>query len=341
MSKSTLGKEKKLPKTMVYTGNSDLDTRIAHYRYSKSSFEQLDHVNEPSDEHSDLIVVEGFKNKDEVIKLASTFQVNEFYVEDIFNVTQRNKIEVSDDQAFIVLKYALIVQDTLQFRRIYFILKKGLILVFTDYENHYVNTLLERVKNNIAMFTSYDESYIVYAIFDMIIDEQLEMTRVLKIELEDLESNIMSPSKTMSKDLFNLHKQFVQLRNNVSSLSENVSLNKVRQSEFFHDNLHPFISDLDDHISNLRERLSTNIEVCNSLINMYSTLISNKTNDVMKTLTIISVIFIPLSFVAGVFGMNFVNFNLLQNPNGLVIFGVFSVLIVIGMLMWFKYRKWL
>ena len=149
-----IGKAKNLPKSMIYTGISDLDTRIAHYRYTKSSFEQLENVKEPSLDHSDMIVIEGFKNKDEVIKLSSSFQVNEFYVEDIFNVTQRNKIEVSGDQTFIVLKYAIQEEDDLKFRRIYFILKKGLVLLFTDYENHYVNTLLERVKNKTAMFTS-------------------------------------------------------------------------------------------------------------------------------------------------------------------------------------------
>lgn len=334
-------KAKKLPKTMIYTGNSNLDTKIAHYRYTKTSFEQMESVIEPSDDYNDMVVVEGFQDKERILELSKKFKVNEFFVEDIFNVTQRNKYELIDDQIFIVLKYAFIENDNIDFRRIYFILKKGLVILFSDYENTYVNLLLERISKKIAMFTSYDESYIVYTIYDMIIDEQIEMTRLYKLELEDMESMIMQSNSSLSNDLFSLHKQFVKLRNNVNSLSENVSIREIIKSDFFHQNLLPFASDLEDHMFNLKEKLATNIDVCNSLITLYSTQISNRTNDVMKTLTIISVIFIPLSFITGIFGMNFVKFDLLQNQYGLIFFGLISISIVVGMLLWFKLRKWI
>ena len=288
-----------------------------------------------------MIVIEGFQNKEKILSLAKRFGIDDFFVEDIFNVNQRNKFETTIDQTFIVLKYANLEQDDLEFRRVYFVLKKGLVLVFTDYENNYVNLLLERINSNIAMFTSYDESYIVYTIYDMIIDEQLEMVRHFKLGLEDLESTVMETNKKDVHDLFVLHKHFVRLRNNVSSLHENVSAKEVLQTEFFNQNLIPYAMDLEDHIFNLKEKLNTNIELCNSLITMYSTQISNKTNEVMKTLTIISVIFIPLSFIAGVFGMNFEYFNILQNQNGLLIFGLTSLVIAVGMMIWFKIRKWM
>lgn len=332
---------RRVPKTFLYTGDSDLDTKIIHYRYTNHSFEALDDINDPHDDFNDMVVVEGFKNREAILKLTNRFHVDEFFIEDIFNVSQRNKYEVTNDQVFIVLKYAFIENGVLDFRRIYFVLKKGHILLFTDYENNYVNELLDRINNKTALFPSYDESYIVYAIYDMIIDEQLEMTRVYKQELEELETVIMQSSKTMSHDLYSLYKRFVQLRNNVQSLIDYVSPKEIIQNELFHQNLLPFISDLEDHIYNLQEKLRTNIDVCNSLISLYSTHISNRTNDVMKTLTIISVIFIPLSFLAGVFGMNFVRFDILQSDYGLLIFFVLSFVIAVGMLGWFKYRKWL
>lgn len=334
-------KTKKVPKTMVYTGNSELETKITHYRYDTLHFESLSKVEKPSPDHNDMIVVEGFQNKDKLLELSKEFEINDFYVEDIFNVTQRNKFEITENQVFIVLKYAVLNHNILEFRRIYFVLKKGLVMIFTDYENNYVKLLIERINNKVAMFPAYDESYIVYAIYDIIIDEQLEMTRSFKLTLEELETTIMESDITHSRDLFLLHKQFVQLRNNINSMSDNVSPKEVLQSMFFTQELIPFSSDLEDHIYNLKERLHTNIELCNSLITMYSTQISNKTNEVMKTLTIISVIFIPLSFIAGVFGMNFAYFDILQNQYGLFIFGILSLMIAVGMLIWFKLRKWM
>lgn len=334
-----INKVKILPKTMIYTGNSALKTNISHYRYDKNSFKELNDIENPSIDHNDMIVVEGFENKEIIMDLSEKFDINEFFVEDIFNVTQRNKFEEVENQIFIVLKYAFPDKDTIDFRRIYFILKKGLILIFSDYENNYVNLLIERINNKIAMFTSYDESYIIYAIYDMIIDEHLEMTRLFKMELEDLETIIMDSSKTLSRDLFNLHKKMVKLRNNVRSLSENTSIKAIIQTDFFDESLFPYASDLEDHVFNLKEKLMVNIEVCNALITMYSTQISNRTNEVMKTLTIISVIFIPLSFIAGIFGMNFVKFDLLQNESGLLIFGLISIFVVFVMLVWFKLRK--
>lgn len=334
-------KMRKQPKTMLYTGDSDLETKIVHYRYTKNSFVNLENIEEPSDDSCDMIVVEGFENKEGLIDLANKFGINDFYVEDIFNVSQRNKINTTDNQIFIVLKYATLQDNDLEFRRIYFILKKGLVLLFTDYENNYINILLERINNNTAVFTTYDESYIIYTIYDMLVDEQLEMSRILKQELEELEIDILQSTNQQSEELFTIHKQLVQLRNNARSLAEYVSPKEILKEKLFNQDLNPFIIDLEDHIFNLQEKLHNNIDVCNTLITMYSTKISNRTNDVMKTLTIISVIFIPLSFLAGVFGMNFTNFSLLQNEFGLIIFVSVSLFIAFGMLLWFRHKKWL
>ena len=334
-------KTKILPKTIVYTGDSELDTRIRHYRYDADSFEMLDRIKIPDIEKRDMIVVEGFKNKEMILNLTNKFGINEFFVEDIFNVSQRNKCETTNDQMFIVLKYAYVKDGVLDFRWLYFILKKELVILFSDYDNDYVEELLSRINNNNAIFTSYDESYIIYTIYDMIIDEQLELARVYREELDTLEIVILQSNKTLSQNLYKLHKNLVQLRNNIRSISDYVSPKDINQNDLVHADLNPFILDLDDHIHNLNEKLNTNIDVCNSLITMYSTQISNRTNDVMKILTIISVIFIPLSFLAGVFGMNFVKFDILQNQYGLLIFIVVSLLISTSMLLWFRLRKWI
>lgn len=332
---------RKDPRKIEYTGFSELETKIKHYRYSDSTFEEISDLFELDDDKSDLIIIEGFKNQKQILDLTRKINVHHFFVQDIFHVNQRNKVEVVENQVFMILKYPIIEQDNLKFRYISFLLQKALIVVFTDYENDYMKILLDRVSKNTALFTSYDESYIIYAVYDIIIDQQLDIADNLRQELEEIEGIIMETNDSISKDLYRLHKNLVQLRNNAQSLNKNLSPKELLSNGLLNPNIEPFILDLEDHIVNLVEKLNTSIEICNSLITMYSNYISNKTNEVMKILTIISVIFIPLSFLAGVFGMNFTSFAVLEFKYGLALFFGFSLFTVVMMLFWFKHNKWI
>lgn len=337
---SIKSKLKKVPGTIMYTGNSDLKTAITHYQYSKDQFRIIDDLYNYSSEFKDWIRIDGFQDQPTITEFSRKIGVGTFFIEDIFNVAQRNKFNVAEDHLFVVLKYAL-MEEELSFRYISFIVKKNLIVTYSDYENLYAQNLLERIEENNALFNAHNENYLLYAMYDMIIDEQIDITKRLNIQLNEYELVILDSKKGIGNDLFKLHKNLVLLRNNAKSMVENLSPSDLLKTDLFSEEMDRYMNDLDDHIMNLIEKLNFNIEICNSLISMYSNQISNKTNEVMKILTVISVIFIPLSFFAGVFGMNFIHFDILKYENGVLLFFILSIAIVATMLVLFRRNKWL
>jgi magnesium transporter len=332
---------RKPPGTIVYTGNSSLSTNITHYVYGENSLSTNDDLYNLSEDMTDWISVEGFNDINQIKEFCVNLGIDHLTIEDIFNVTQRNKFEVLDDHLFAVLKYISLENDVQTFKYISFIIKKDCIITFSDYTNPFVKEILERIKNDKALISKYYEDYLFYAIYDIIVDDQMEYLKHISDRLNEYESKVLDVNSSTGNKIYKMHRDLVILRNNIISLEENMAPEKLLETEYISDEISKYFTDLEDHLHNLYEKSNTLIEVCNSLIMLYSNQLSNRTNEIMKTLTIMSVIFIPLSFLAGVFGMNFTNFAILQDRYGLLIFGIISVIIPIVMLLYFKHKKWL
>lgn len=333
--------QRKIPGSATYTGNSSLATTITHYQYKDYLFEKKEEFYNNDNSKTDWLVVEGFKDVESIKKLCTELGVHPLTIEDILNVSQRNKIEETDEYIFAVLKYPVLVNETVTYQYISIVLKENSITTFTDFKNPFIQEIESRIGNKLSLISTKNEDYLFYVLYDMIVDDQISILNGLTNTLEDYESTVLEMDGKMGSKIYTLHKELVLLRNNVKSLRDNVNPMKLLLSKFISNDLNVYLQDVDDHINNLMERANNAIEVCNSLISLYSNELSNKTNAIMKTLTIMSVIFIPLSFLAGVFGMNFVEFEILQYPYGLEVFLGFSVLLVGLMLYYFKKKDWL
>lgn len=333
-------KTRKSPGTIMYTGKSALPTTMTHYTYRNNKIEEVEDLYTYDELNADWISVEGFTDIDNINKFCQEIGMDNLLTEDIFNVTQRNKFITTKEYLFAIIKYPFLEEKDIIFRTISFVLSKGSIVTFTDYKNPFSEEILSRINNNKAMISKYKEDYLLYVIYDIIVDDQLELIKIFSEKLSEYELNILELESVTSSNLYSTHKNLVLLRNNIKSLKENLSPDSLVKSKYFSSEITKYMVDLDDHLKNLIEKSNTNIEICNSLIMMYSNQLSNRTNEIMKTLTIISVVFIPLSFFAGVFGMNFTRFAFLSNPYGLVIFTVLSVSIILGMVLYFKQKKW-
>jgi len=213
-------------------------------------------------------------------------------------------------------------------------------MTFSEVENRFKNEIITRLKDKNLQISKLHEDYLFYVIYDMIIDEELNVYHYINLQLEHLEDNIMNLGKKDQVDLYNIRKSLVFLKNHTSTLQEHASPLSLLQNKLFNVYLEKYFEDLSDHIINLRDKSFVSLEAINNLYEVYSNNVSNKANEIMKTLTIFSAIFIPLSFIAGIFGMNFVNFPILQNNYGLLIFAGICVLIPLGMLLYFKRKKW-
>ena len=137
-----------------------------------------------------------------------------------------------------------------------------------------------------------------------------------------------------------MRKELVYIRNYSNQLQDNLFKNEYLLKKIVDSKTSKYYEDLEDHIVNLNEKVRTEIELLKGVFEIYMNNNADKMNEIMKTLTIFSAIFIPLSFLSGIFGMNFVKFPILSNDNGLLIFIIISILIPISMLIYFKKHKW-
>ncbi len=332
---------KRPPGTHIYSGHKPKETVITHIQYSSKEIIFHNEIEALSTDFVDWISIEGLMNVPKLKQICKDFEVDDLVLEDILNLNQRNKYEVFSDYIFIVLKYYYMHENKMCDDYISILVFKDKVITFTEGENRFQKDILDRVSSKAAPISNYKEDYLFYVVYDMIVDDSFEVLDHIKDQIFSIETEVMSLDARKQSKLYSIYKNLIILRNNVLQL-QNYLLpsNLHKNNEFFSKILKKYYDDLEDHIKNLFEKSLIEIEAINKLFSLYSNNISNRMNEIMKTLTIFSAIFIPLSFLAGVFGMNFTNFPILQDQNGLYYFIGFSVLLVVGMLFYFKRRKW-
>jgi magnesium transporter len=329
------------PQTLQYIGDHPQETVIKHIQYVDDKLYVHDSIKGISDEYVDWISIEGLNDVKRIDSLCQQFKIDPLVVEDILHLNQRNKFEVHEDYVFMVLKYFYFENNDLHFNYISVVLFDNLVITFTENKNFIYETIYNRLKKQEGLVSKYDEDYLFYIIYDIIIDEGFGVYHQIKEEVNELELNVLNMDNKSQYILYRTHKNAIRLKNFLVQIDENILPSSFIHLKYFQDEINKYFEDLEDHIVNLYEKVVQAIDEINSLINLYSTTLSNKMNEIMKTLTIFSVIFIPLSFLAGVFGMNFIHFDVLQNPYGLLIFALISVATIGGMLFYFKKRNWL
>ena len=334
-------KRGKPPGTIVYTGDVQKKTEITHIQYSQNKVIIHDDLKDFSNEFIDWISIEGFSDSERIKQLCLNLGVDNLTIEDIFNTNQRIKFEVFETHIFSVFKYYYLdASGTVQNDYISILLFNNKVITFSESFNRFKNDILNRLKNKNLQISKLHEDYLFYVIYDMMVDDEWELYHHLYLKLEQLESNIMSLDRKDQVDLYNIRKNLVFLKNQMTNNLDYASPKGLLKNGLFNAYLKKYLTDLEDHLINLKEKILTALEEVNNLYDVYSNNVSNKSNEIMKTLTIFSAIFIPLSFLAGIFGMNFINFPILTNQNGLLIFAIISILIPVVMLIYFKIKKW-
>lgn len=328
------------PGTLVYTGKHQKDTVIKHIQYSAKDLKIFNKLEQYSDDHVDYVSVEGLKNVEQIRDICLSLNVDPLVIEDILNPTQRNKFEITNEYLFSVTKYSYVRGKEVFYDYISVLLFKDLMLTFSETNNMFLDEIITRLKNSKLAISKLKEDYLFYVLYDMIIDEELNLYFFLNSNLENLEEHLMQLDKDYQKNLYHLRKNFNYLESQTKQLLNYASPKKLLTTSFINVSIKKYLEDLEDHILTLNENAHVSLESVDNLFNVYSNNLSNRTNEIMKTLTIFSAIFIPLSFVTGIFGMNFTNFPILQNTYGLIIFAAICLVIPTIMLLYFKKKKW-
>lgn len=275
-------------------------------------------------------------------ELWEKFHFHPLIQEDILNTTQRAKIEDYGEQIFIVLKMLYMEDGVLEQEQVSIVFTDKFIFSFQESERKIFAPIKDRLAVTNTRMRKGGPDYMAYALTDIIIDYYFSVLEEMNNEIEEIEETLWLD--TNSDALPSIHKvrrQLLQFRKSVWPLRENINSLVRDESKLIHKETRLFLRDVADHTFQIVDNLDSNREMISSLHDMHQTNISNKMNEVMKVLTIIATIFIPLTFVAGIYGMNFEYMPELSWHYSYPVAWVVMILMTIGMLIFFKKRKWL
>jgi magnesium transporter len=277
-------------------------------------------------------------------KLGELFDIHPLTMEDVLDRDQRPKMEEFENYLFIELNEVLFTGETsrITINQISIILKNHLVITFQEYPSAVFDNVIKRLREGKTKLAKQGADYLVYSLIDVIVDHYFLNLENIGDRIEDLEeSTIANPDPDLLREIHLLKSELILYRKSIWPLREVISNLQRGESPFFKSTSMVYLRDIYDHIIQVIESTEIFREIVSGILDIYLTSTSNKMNEVMKVLTVITSIFIPITFITGLYGMNFDNMPELQWRWGyFAVLGVI-ILLVIGMLVYFRRRKWL
>ncbi|MFN3801519.1 magnesium/cobalt transporter CorA [Belliella pelovolcani] len=283
-------------------------------------------------------------NQEEIFKEVCTyFDLHPVVLDDIDNTDQRPKLEDFDNFILIVSKMLYTKSDIehLEIEQVSIAFNKNIIITFQENEYDIFDPLRTRLENPNGKMRKYGTDYFVYTILDAILDQYYVILELISDQTEKLEDDIVNDMKKVRlADIYKQRKSLQEIKKIIWPTRELISAWRKSDSHFITKRSTPFINDVYESAVEIIENLEMQRESITTLVEIFMTNISLKQNEVMKTLTIIATIFIPLTFIAGVYGMNFENMPELGWEYGYLSSWIFFLVVSSLMMYYFKRKRW-
>ncbi|MBN2777334.1 MAG: magnesium/cobalt transporter CorA [Bacteroidales bacterium] len=339
------------PGSLVFSGTErSHDISIEHIAYSTTEyFEETIHSIKEIDISPDSgkvhwINLNGVHDSDLIKNIGEKFNIHKLVLEDVLNTHQRPKVDIYDEHIFAVIKMLVYnkTDKSVDSEQVSIVAGSNYLISFQEKTGDVFEPLRKRIKTASGKIRTLGSDYLLYAILDIIIDNYFILLENLGDEVEKYETELIdNANKDILNRIYYLKRENLLLRNAVWPVRELVSQFEKTESTLIKKKNLIYFRDLYDHTIQVIDNVEIYRDLLSGLIELYYTGTSNKTNEVMKVLTIISTIFIPLTFIAGVYGMNFKYMPELEWH--WAYFSVLGLMIVIFILMiwYFKRKKWL
>jgi magnesium transporter len=279
-----------------------------------------------------------------VEQIGVQFNFHPLMLEDIKHTEQRPKYEEYDDCIFIVLKMLDFNLHThaITIEQLSLVLAPHYLISFQEQAGDVFGSVRERISKSGSRIRKAASDYTVYALMDAVVDRYFDVLEHLGNKIETLEAVLAKNPKTDTlRSIHKLRRELIFLRKAVWPLRDVVAAMQRAESPLIHDNTELYLRDLHDHVIRVTDSIDTYRDMLSSMQDVYLSSLSNRTNEIMKVLTLFSSIFLPLTLLAGIFGMNFHNFPGLDANNGLFITLLTMLLLGIGMVLFFKHKRWI
>jgi len=289
------------------------------------------------------IHIVGLHQLDTLEKLGACYGFHPLVLEDILS-DQRPKVEDYDDYIFIVLKtlYYQEEEAELEADQISIILGPNYVVSFKEKEGDILRLVRDRLRTGKGRIRRMGPDYLAYSMIDTIVDHYFTIAEKLGEMFEEVEDAVViKPEPETLPAIYNLKRNMLFLRKSVWPLREAISHLQRTESHLISETTKIYLRDVYDHTIQIIENIETLRDMSSSLLDTYISSLSNRLNDVIKLLTIISTIFIPLTFISGVYGMNFEHMPLLQSAWGYPVTVAFMAVVAGVMLSYFKRKKWI
>jgi magnesium transporter len=290
------------------------------------------------------INIDGVHDSEVVGKLGNRFGVHPLILEDIMTTQQRPKMEDMGDYIFIVLRMLSLSEKKKEVRseQVSLILGSNFVISFQEMEGDVFDSVRDRIRTGKGRLRKMGPDYLAYALIDSIVDNYFLTLEKLGEKVEFIEEELVSdPGRKTLQEIHILKREMIYLRKSVWPLREVISGLERVESDLIKESTGIFLRDVYDHTIQVIDTVETYRDMLSGMLDMYLSSVSNRMNEVMKVLTIIATIFIPLTFIAGVYGMNFRYMPELGWRWGYFI--VLGLMLAIGIMMvlFFKRKKWM
>lgn len=340
------------PGTLIHVGEKregEVGLHLIHYgtdvleEKSLSNFTEYENK-EIKTEGIEWLDVVGLHDTALIEQIGKKFSIHPLALEDILNTEQRPKIDEYDDFLYIVLKMLDLDEETgaLTIEQVSFILKENLVISFQERKGDVFDSVRERIRNTAGRFRKLGADYLLYALMDSVVDNYFVILEKIGEQVEETEELLLThPDQETVRSIYRMKRELLTLRHAVWPLREAVSSIRKTEHILVQSQTQTYFSDLYDHVIQNIDTVENFRETVSGMLDLYLSSISNRMNEVMRVLTVIATLFIPLTFVVGVYGMNFKYMPELEWHWGYPFVWILMACIALVMMYWFKRKKWL
>ncbi len=292
--------------------------------------------------------IDGLGDAEFVQGVGNVFGLHQLALEDVLNVYQRPKTEEYPDTLFIVVRMALLDAEGLRSEQVSMFLGRGFLVTFQEREGDCLDPVRERLRQGRGRIRVGGADYLAYAIIDAIVDNYYPVLEAYGERLEDLEDSVVAdPGPRVIGQIHEIRRELLALRRAIWPLRDALGVLLREEHELVEEETRIYLRDCYDHTIQVIDLLENYREIASGLVDVYLSSVSNRMNEVMKMLTIIATIFIPLTFIVGVYGMNFDthasrwNMPELGWRYGYAATWLVMLVIALGLVWYFRRKRWL
>lgn len=342
-----------LSENLVYTGTSQLSTNLSLCCYNAdevkkakgTTFKEVKSL--LSETHINWLQVKGLKDTESIREVCEHFKINFLVLQDILNAKHPTKIEEHNNYTVLILKLFNFNEedreDELQQQQLCIIHGSNYILTFLENDAPFFDHIFSAIHNDVLHIRNRQADYLLSVLLNQVMSSYIHIVTVIDDALEDLEEELLDFSgraKNVGVRIQSVRRQYLQIKKAVIPLKEQYAKLFRSENQLMHKNNRAFFNDVNDHLQYVLQTIDICRESLSSLVDLYISNNDLRRNEIMKRLTVVSTIFIPLTFLVGVWGMNFSFMPELNWQHGYLFAWVLMIGIGLSVFLYFKTEKW-